>query len=58
MSPMSRRHLYTWICAACAETFTAPRPPAECYSGDRRVPDCPGCGEDAHVVRVERERED
>lgn len=52
-----RRRAYPWICSACAEHFYARIPPAECYSGDRRVPDCPGCGDDADVVRLEDERE-
>lgn len=53
MAPLPR-----WICRDCAEDFSARIPPREDYSGDRRVPDCPGCGDDTAVVRIERERED
>jgi hypothetical protein len=51
------RRLFAWHCVACAEDFSARIPPREDYSGDRRVPDCPGCGDDSHVVRVECERQ-
>jgi hypothetical protein len=44
--------LPAWICRSCAEEFFARIPPREDYAGARRVPDCPGCGDDADVVSV------
>lgn len=56
---MSRHRDYEWHCASCSETFWARIPPAECYRGDRRAADCPSCGSDEDVVRLdERERDD